>query len=318
MSVMMKLLLMVFMVSLMCIGSGITSAATDRERDGLVGPVRKIVMEKARVSFLSTSGRDARLEGVRTASWQQERVSSIHPVLRSERAQHQGELWRTIAYNTHGNRTAASFYTRNETRRWTWRYVYDVHDHRIERTSYGADDAVRGIQRYRYDTRGKLNEQTEYNSEGDLERRWRYEYDAADHVIEETHTMANGSLVWKWRYTYNGKGKRIGKRQYTTNDTLAKRWRYTYDDQGHLQSEISFDGSGNRLGKRHYFYNARGDVSEEHRYNADGSLSGKRRYTYLYDTVSNWIKRTKAIWVMTAGTAFFEPSEITYRTLTYD
>ncbi len=57
-------------------------------------------------------------------------------------------------------------------------------------------------------------------------------------------------------------------------------------------------------------------MTAESRYRADGTLVWQWRYTYDYDAIGNWTQRTRARWVLKADTAYFEPSEVTYRTIT--
>ncbi len=75
---------------------------------------------------------------------------------------------------------------------------------------------------------------------------------------------------------------------------------------------------GGLLWKRRYRYNIKGDVAQERHYGTGNILRGKWRYTYDYDAAGNWIRRTKVKQVSNAETDFVEPSDITYRTFTYD
>ena len=48
-----------------------------------------------------------------------------------------------------------------------------------------------------------------------------------------------------------------------------------------------------------------------------GTLLSKEIYTYEFDTFGNWTKMTTSIAVIEGGKINFEPTEVTYRTITY-
>lgn len=123
----------------------------------------------------------------------------------------------------------------------------------------------------------------------------------------------------------------------------STRYRYKYDDKGRLVESVAYWNDG-RLGWRTVRTFGEGRV-ETLSYNADGKLSDKyvetldargnvvetsyldvktdavkRRYSYAYDSFDaqgNWVKRTTSRWVTKDGKSFFEPSHVTYRTITY-
>nr|MBA3768735.1 energy transducer TonB [Acidobacteriota bacterium] len=66
-----------------------------------------------------------------------------------------------------------------------------------------------------------------------------------------------------------------------------------------------------------YKYDERGNISEMTLHAPDGSLIGKETYTYEFDLVGNWTKMTTSVAVIEGGKVNFEPTEVTYRTITY-
>src|SRR5207248_2901521 len=74
---------------------------------------------------------------------------------------------------------------------------------------------------------------------------------------------------------------------------------------------------GSLTGKEVYKYDERGNMVEMTLHNDDGSLLAKEVYTYEFDAVGNWTKMTTAVAVMEGGQVSFEPSEVTYRTISY-
>jgi TonB family protein len=76
-------------------------------------------------------------------------------------------------------------------------------------------------------------------------------------------------------------------------------------------------GGATLTGREMYKYDDKGNISEMTLYNADGSLLTKEVYTYEYDFVGNWTKMTTAVAVIEGGKLSFEPTEVTYRTISY-
>ncbi len=70
-------------------------------------------------------------------------------------------------------------------------------------------------------------------------------------------------------------------------------------------------------GRETYKYNEKGDISEMTLLNADGSVAKKETYNYEYDFFGNWTKMTTSVAVVEGGKVIYEPTEITYRTISY-
>jgi periplasmic protein TonB len=92
----------------------------------------------------------------------------------------------------------------------------------------------------------------------------------------------------------------------------------TYDQKGTRVDNAYFLSAGGSLtGKEVYKYDERGNMVEMTLHNADGTLAAKEVYTYEFDAVGNWTKMTTAVAVIEGGQVSFEPSEVTYRTISY-
>jgi TonB family protein len=92
----------------------------------------------------------------------------------------------------------------------------------------------------------------------------------------------------------------------------------TYDQKGNRVDNAYFLAAGGSLtGKEVYKYDERGNIVEMTLHNEDGSLLAKEVYTYEFDAVGNWVKMTTAVAVIEGGHVTFEPSEVTYRTISY-
>jgi outer membrane biosynthesis protein TonB len=92
----------------------------------------------------------------------------------------------------------------------------------------------------------------------------------------------------------------------------------TYDQKGNRVDNAYFLAAGGSLtGKEVYKYDERGNIVEMTLHNDDGTLLAKEVYTYEFDAVGNWVKMTTSVAVMEAGKVSFEPSEVTYRSISY-
>ena len=92
----------------------------------------------------------------------------------------------------------------------------------------------------------------------------------------------------------------------------------SYDMKGAKTENQYFPVAGATLtGKEVYKYDEKGNISEMTVVNEQGSLLSKEIYKYDYDSVGNWTKMTTSVAMIEAGNVTFEPTEVTYRSITY-
>ncbi len=91
-----------------------------------------------------------------------------------------------------------------------------------------------------------------------------------------------------------------------------------YDLKGAKTETAYYPVSGATLtGKEVYKYDDKGNISEMTLLNTDGSLLSKETYAYEFDFAGNWTKMTTSVAVIEGGKLSFEPTEATYRTISY-
>lgn len=91
-----------------------------------------------------------------------------------------------------------------------------------------------------------------------------------------------------------------------------------YDPKGNKIDNAYYPVAGNTLtGKEVYQYDDKGNITEMILYDGDNSVLSKEVYAYEFDTLGNWTKMTASLAVIEAGKIVFEPSEVTYRAITY-
>src|SRR5215212_1119903 len=92
----------------------------------------------------------------------------------------------------------------------------------------------------------------------------------------------------------------------------------TYDQKGNRVDNAYFlEAGGTLTGKEVYKYDDKGKIVEMTLHNADGSLLAKEVYAYEFDAVGNWVKMTTSVAMIEGGKVSFEPSEVTYRSISY-
>src|SRR5438874_8894505 len=91
-----------------------------------------------------------------------------------------------------------------------------------------------------------------------------------------------------------------------------------YDVKGSKTQNQYFPIAGATLtGREVYKYDDKGNISEMTLVSSDGSLIGKEVYKYDFDSVGNWVKMLTSVAVVENGKVDFEPTETTYRTISY-
>ena len=92
----------------------------------------------------------------------------------------------------------------------------------------------------------------------------------------------------------------------------------TYDALGRKIDSVAYPVEGATApGKEEYKYDSNGNLIEMTLRSNDGSVLSQEKYTYELDEFGNWKKMTTAVAIYENGTISYEPTQVTYRTLTY-
>ena len=92
----------------------------------------------------------------------------------------------------------------------------------------------------------------------------------------------------------------------------------TYDMKGAKVDNAYFLAAGGALtGREVYKYDERGNIVEMTLLNADASVMTKERYEYEFDAMGNWTKMVTSVALVENGETKFEPTEVTYRFISY-
>ena len=91
-----------------------------------------------------------------------------------------------------------------------------------------------------------------------------------------------------------------------------------YDIKGNKTENAYFPVPGAALtGKEVYRYDDKGNIIEMTLLNTDGTLLSKEVYSYEFDNFGNWTKMTTSVAVIEGGKLSYEPTEVTYRAISY-
>ena len=92
----------------------------------------------------------------------------------------------------------------------------------------------------------------------------------------------------------------------------------TYDPLGKKVDAVDYPLESTTIpGKEKYRYDAKGNIVEMVVVGSDGSILGKEAYDYEFDPMGNWTKMNTKVAVYENGKVTFEPTEVTYRTISY-
>jgi TonB family protein len=91
----------------------------------------------------------------------------------------------------------------------------------------------------------------------------------------------------------------------------------TYDPGGRKIDSVTYPVEDTLPGKEQHVYDDKGNVVEMTLRSPDGSLLSKEAYKYEFDQLGNWTKKSSSVAVYENGKISFEPTGITYRTISY-
>jgi len=91
----------------------------------------------------------------------------------------------------------------------------------------------------------------------------------------------------------------------------------TYGIKGNRIENTSYPIAGSLAGKEEYKYDERGNITEMTLRDERGSILSREAYAYEFDKFGNWTKMMTSLVVFENGELKREPTEVTYRTVTY-
>jgi hypothetical protein len=307
----MRILLISMFLLITTTFSGQSNRETEREINypfGLLGPVRTVRTEKARV--FEKNGK----------------------YVESPRV-----LAETATFNENGDRTELDSY---DPKGSLAHKIVTVYEGRrvVESLNYNAAGQLEFKVVRARDDAGRPAEDLTYNGDGSLRSKTLYRRDARGRLIEQAEFDANGTLVWKQVSADNGVGNNFERLFYKPDGSLLRREIVTKDPKAKTTETITYEEDGSVAEKSSAVDNDSGEVNEMSAYDANGTLQirffspgteslsdeitsdnrGATQTGQFYksdeiDSHGNWIKRTR--WISTANKP--KPFMLIYRTITY-
>ncbi|HKR14022.1 MAG TPA: tetratricopeptide repeat protein [Pyrinomonadaceae bacterium] len=91
----------------------------------------------------------------------------------------------------------------------------------------------------------------------------------------------------------------------------------TYGIKGNRVENTSYPIGSSLVGKEEYKYDERGNITEMTLRDDRGAILSREAYSYEFDKFGNWTKMVTSLVVFENGELKREPTEVTYRTVTY-
>lgn len=127
---------------------------------------------------------------------------------------------------------------------------------------------------------------------------------------------AGGSWVYKWVSSYDLAGNRIEETVFSGTREAHARFRYKYDDGGR-RVEVTYEAQGKPTRRFVYSYDNTGRIQERLEYNGSDPVAVRRSQHFEFDSAGNWVKNHTLAGRKKGGRLYFEPAEVTYRTISY-
>lgn len=169
------------------------------------------------------------------------------------------------------------------------------------------------ISKWTYDTAGRLVEEEMRNSH----RLYRYvngnRYEKRSSLLIGAPPTADD---FEWVARYDAAGNRIEEAIFSGPRQRHSRFIYTYDDSGRRVS-VTYDARDSPTKRFTYSYDETGHLRERLEYKEREGVASRRQQDFVFDSTGNWIKSTTSVLRKKAGKQYFEPVEVSYRTITY-
>jgi hypothetical protein len=285
----MRKLCALLLLCLLCVTPIASQTKTDKDRDDLVGPVKRV--EAYLIEF----------------------VTKDNQIVENKRR------WHITTYNTEGNIAEKTTYDQNNAITARYLHTYDENGRSTGYEEYAALlDKTLTIPRrhvYRLNAAGRKVEYTVFESNGSVGTRFVYKYDAKGNLIADQWYAHTGRLGGRTVYTVDENGNQTSQTSYQENDALnwkniskydangnktellqyhGNTLRYkilnSYDSQGRIleKETIEFNSPPGTLrtthapepGKMVYTYDDEKRTKEVATYKVDGTLQEKLAYAY--------------------------------------
>ena len=335
-------------LSLLSVTPTVSQTKTDKDRDGLLGPVKKV--EAYLIEF---AGKDVE----KRRRWHTTTYNPEGNILEKVTYDQNDAILEKLVhtYDANGRNTGYEEYPAllDKTLTIPRRHVYKLDEagRRVEYTLFESNGSFGTRFVYKYDAKGNMTEQQWYVHTGRLGGRLVRTFDENGNQTSEASYQPNGALDWKsiskydangnkteWlqhrgttlRYkilfSYDSKGRMLEKETfefnstpgvYTTHSPEPGKVVYTYDDEKKTKEVATYNLDGTLKEKILYAYDERNNEVGLTVFNADGSpkIGESQSLNIEYDSLGNWTKKTRLLQTEKAGPP--QPYHAELRVITY-
>lgn len=246
--------------------AGLSFAMSDRERDGLLGPVQTVSTEYGKSVERSSEKID---KAVYDRAGNRVVLEMAYTKIGQEGA--------TVSLRTTYERDTSGAVTSSK--------------------AVAEDGVLRSKTSYKYDERGNLTERLISGEQGDLIWKEFSKYDAAGRKIETRYDLPNSMLGSLQQYLYDERDNlsSITSFKDCNSGERCRSLDYhevnTYDGKGNLIKTTLYKGDGLIEAMRVFHYTASNVLIQIDVFGSDTSLRDKQIYVYKFDEFGNWIER---------------------------
>lgn len=203
--------------------------------------------------------------------------------------------------------------------------TYDPQGNRIEEDQLYNEESLNFKSVFVHDSSGRLKEGVETDYKGTVVFTWDYTHETALKITEK-RVFPNEVLFSTSVYLYDANGNLLEETRSHTQTANDFKWVYRYDELGRMLEESFYlirskplpNQTGKALNYRSvYSYDKEGHPAEKIHYGATGDMESKKSYRYKYDSEGNWVTQTAWESANSDDKTVLEPTEVTYRTITY-
>ena len=296
----MKTFLAFVIACLLCPSVANAQRRTDREKAGLIGPVKSL---EAYIIDFGLKDKQT-IDGARRP-WHSLTYNLEGNITERVSYDHLGHIYNRYihTYDLKGRCTGYEEYSSavDKTLATPRKHIYTLDDQgaRIEYKVIGSDGTLADRFTYKYDAHGNEIEYRYYNHTGLLGGKTVSTYDGSGNQTSQIACRADDSVLWKISSIFDGAGNRIEQLEYV-GETLRYKITYRYDEKKRVLEEETTEfnplpdyeltpSHSPVPGKVLYTYDDEKRTKDVEWRKPDGS--SKERIVYTYDDKSNEIER---------------------------
>ena len=268
---------------------------TDRERDGLAGPVRTIRLETVydfTVAHILRFSRRVLLYTVTyDSSGNKVRVINCDPTSRRNK---QTQLFK---YDDAGRKIQWS--VRQGSTRITTIYRYDPQSCKIEALERAVTGKETISRRYvsLFDSDGRQTEASySENSDQEIRAFYSYEFDSAGRVVLVNTYDQNDRLYHQRVCEYDSRGDLLSQTSYGPDSTVYERREFTYSAEGKTERISKLVEESALKGVLVRRFDNNNNIVDVSAYAPDDRLLSRTSHTFDYDDFGNWTRKVSQSW----------------------